>query len=230
MAKLFLVLTMLLVTNKLSVTLRGFLPAGSTCAGLCYPLIKFQELNLVYWIGPCIYLEWYGIIVTIYMYRIHCIKILCDDKVVSPVIHLLHSAVAMSTVCLWSTRFPSDSKPREVTQLNAAIGAVCSEHPTIHLSEPVGKVSLGAFCRDKAETRQCCLILSECTMLDFQGHRLCEFAGCFNPHDRAEEVRILRKLKLPGETCLDVDTALSNVRWKTAFTNMKLQPIFFPLK
>jgi len=218
MAKLFLVLTMLLVTNKLSVPLRGFFPAGSTCAGLCYPLIKFQELSI-------------GLDhAFIYMYRVHCIKILCDDKVVSPVIHLLCRAVAMSTVCLWSTHFPSDSKPREVAQLNAAIGAVCSEHPTIHLSEPVGKVSLGAFCRDKAETRQCCLILSECTVLDFQGHRLCEFAGCFDPHDRAEEIQILRKLKLPGETCLDVDTALSNVRWKTAFTNMKLQPIFFPLK
>ena len=123
-----------------------------------------------------------------YMYHILSIKILCDDKVVSPVIDLLHSAIKMCTVGLRSAPSPSDSVPREVVQLDATIGAVQSEHSSIHLSEPVGKVSLRAFRGDETEIRQYCLVLSECTVLNFQGHRLCEFTGCFDPHDRAEEV------------------------------------------
>ena len=51
---------------------KAFFLLWSTCAGLCYPLIKFQELNLVYWIGPNSYLDYYGIIVTIYVpYSLH---------------------------------------------------------------------------------------------------------------------------------------------------------------
>ena len=84
-------------------------------------------------------------------YHILCIKILCDDKVKSPVIHLLHSVVQMCTVRSWSALSPSHSIPREVAQLDATIGAVCSEHSSIYLSEPVRKVSLRAFGRDKAE-------------------------------------------------------------------------------
>ena len=104
-------------------------------------------------------------------YHILCIKILCDDKVESPVVHLLHSVVQMCTVRSRGALSPSHSIPREVAQLDATIGAVCSEHSSIYLSELVGKVSLGAFGRDKAEARQHFFISSECTVLDFQCHR-----------------------------------------------------------
>ena len=121
------------------------------------------------------------------MYRIFSIKILCENKVVSPVIHLLHSVVQMCTVGLWGPLSPGDSVPREVTQLDATIGTVCGKHSSIHWPELVGKTPLRAFGRDKAEARQCCLIFSECTMLYFQCHRFHELAGCSEPEDRAEE-------------------------------------------
>ena len=164
------------------------------------------------------------------MYHILCIQILCDHKVESWFIHLLHSVVQMSTVWSWGPTFPSDSNSREVVQLYAAVGAVYSEHSSNHLSELVGKVSLRTFCRDEAETRQCCLFLSECAVLDFQGHRLCEFTWCWDPEDRAKEVWIFRKLKLPRETCSDVDPALSHTRWKTTIGNIKPQSIPPPCK
>ena len=84
-------------------------------------------------------------------YHILHIKILCDDKVKSPVIHLLHSVVQMCTVRSRGALSPSHSIPREVAQLDATIGAVCSEHSSSHLSELVGKVFLRAFGRDEAE-------------------------------------------------------------------------------
>ena len=111
------------------------------------------------------------------MYHILCLKVLCDDKVESPLIHLLHSVVQMCTVGSWSPLSPSDSKSGEVAQLNATIGAVCGEYSSFHLSEPVRKVLLRAFSRHKGELRQSCLIFSECTVLNFQCHRLRELAG-----------------------------------------------------
>ena len=121
------------------------------------------------------------------MYRILYVKILRDDKVVSPVIRLLHSVVQMCTVGPWSPLSPSNSKPRKVVQLDATIGTVCGKHSSIHWPELVGKTPLRAFGRDKAEAGQCCLIFSECTMLYFQCHRFHELAGCSEPEDRAEE-------------------------------------------
>ena len=85
------------------------------------------------------------------LYHILHIKILCDDKVESPVIHLLHSVVQMCTVGSRGASSPSHSIPREVAQLDATIGAVCGEHSSIYLSELVGKVFLRAFGRDEAE-------------------------------------------------------------------------------
>ena len=122
------------------------------------------------------------------MYRILQFKILCDDKVESPVVHLLHSVIQMCTVRLWGALSPSDSITREVAQLDATIGTVAGKYSSIHLSESVGKVPLRAFGRDKTEIRQFCLIFSERTVLNFQCHRLCELAGCCDPEDRAEEV------------------------------------------
>ena len=111
------------------------------------------------------------------MYRILCIKILYDDKVESPV-HLPNSMVQMGTVgpqCLLAS---SHTNPREMVQLDTTISAVCSENSSIHLFECVWKVFLRAFGEDKPKVRQCRLILCECTVLYFQGHRLCELAGC----------------------------------------------------
>ena len=122
------------------------------------------------------------------MYRILRVKILCDDKVESPVIHLLHSVKQMCTVKPRGALSPSDSIPREMAQLDATIGTVAGKHSSIHLSEPVGKVLLGAFGGDKTEIRQFCLIFSECAVLNFQCCRLRELAGCCDPEDRAEEV------------------------------------------
>ena len=112
------------------------------------------------------------------MYRILHVKILRDDKVVSPVIRLLHSVVQMCTVGPWSPLSPSDSKPREVVQLDATIGTVCGKHSSIQLSESVGKIPLGATGRDKAEAGKCCIIFLKCTMLYFQCHWFCKLAGC----------------------------------------------------
>ena len=111
------------------------------------------------------------------MYRIFNIEILCENKVVSPVICLLHGVVQMCTVGLRSPISPCDSKPREVAQLYATIRTVRGKHSSIQLSEPVGKTPLGAFGRDKAEAGQHCLIL-ECTVLDFECHGFCELVGC----------------------------------------------------
>ena len=130
------------------------------------------------------------------MYRILYVKILRDDKVVSPVIRLLHSVVQMCTVGSWSPLSPCDSKPREVTQLDATIGTVCSKHSSIHWPEIVRKFLLRAFGRDKG---QCCIIFLKCTMLYFQCHWFCKLAGCWNPEDRTEEIWILRKLKLHAQ-------------------------------
>ena len=85
------------------------------------------------------------------IYRILHLKILCDDKVESPVVHLLHSLVQMCTVGPWSTFSPSDSKPREVAQLDATIGTVCGKHSSIHLPKCIGEVLLRALGGDKAE-------------------------------------------------------------------------------
>ena len=87
------------------------------------------------------------------MHHIFHIKILCDDKVVSPVIHLLHTVVQMCTVRPWGALFPSDSIPRKVVELDPSIGGVCGEYSPIHLSELVGKSPLKAFGRDKVEAR-----------------------------------------------------------------------------
>ena len=122
------------------------------------------------------------------MYHILHIKILCDDKVESPVMHPLHSAIQMCTIRPWDALSPSDSIPREVAQLDATIGTVTGKHSSINLCEPVGKVPLRAFGRDKTEIRQFFLIFYECAVLNFQCHRLCELAGCCDPEDRAEEV------------------------------------------
>ena len=48
------------------------------------------------------------------------------------------------------------------------------------------KVFLRAFGEDKAKIRQYCLILCECTVLDFQCHRLCELARYWDPEDRTD--------------------------------------------
>ena len=101
------------------------------------------------------------------LYRILCIKILCDDKIVPPVVHLLHSVVQMCTVRSWSLLSPSHSIPREVAQLDATIGAVCGEYSSLHLSKPVGKVLLRTLGRDKVQARQNFIIFSESTVLDF---------------------------------------------------------------
>ena len=85
------------------------------------------------------------------MHHIFCLKILCDDKVESPVVHLLHSLVQMCTVRPWSAFSPSDSKPREMGQLDATIGTVCGKHSSIHLPECIGEVLLRALGGDKAE-------------------------------------------------------------------------------
>ena len=111
-------------------------------------------------------------------YSVLHIKILYDDKVESPVIHLFHSVVQMCTVGSWGSFSPSDSQSRKVAQVDATIGAVFSEHSSFHLSELVGKVLLRASSRHIAEARQCCLIFSEGTVLDFQCYRMCELAGC----------------------------------------------------
>ena len=122
------------------------------------------------------------------MYHIFSIEILCEDKVVSPVIRLFLSIVQMCTVSPWSLLSSSDSKPREVAQLDATVRAVSGEHSSIHTSEPVGKFLLRASGGDKAEVRQCCIILFECTVLNFQCHRFCEPAWCRELEDRAKEV------------------------------------------
>ena len=111
-------------------------------------------------------------------YRIFCFKVLCNDKVVSPVMHLLHSVVQMCTVQPWDALSPRDSKPREVAQLDATIGALSGEDSSIHFSEDIGEVLLRAPGRDNAEIGQCCFIFSECTVLDFQCHRQGKLAGC----------------------------------------------------
>ena len=162
-------------------------------------------------------------------YLIVCTKILCDDKVESPVILLLHGTVQMCTVIPWGLLFPSDSNPREVAQLDATIGAMRGEHSSIQLLKPVGKVLLRAFGRNKAELRQYCLIF-ECTMLDFQCDWLCELAGCCDPEDRTEKIWILRKLKLPREAHSDVDPAFSHTGWKVVFGKMKTNSIFPPVE
>ena len=164
------------------------------------------------------------------MYRIFSNKILCENKVVSPFIHLLHSVVQMCTVGPWSPLSPRDSKPREVVQLDGTIGTVCGKHSSIQLSEPVGKTPLGATGRNKAEAGQHCLIFSKRTMLYFQCHRFYELAGCSEPEDGAEEFWILRKLKLSKQTCSDVDPALFHVSWKAVFRKMNSQSIPLPLK
>ena len=112
------------------------------------------------------------------MYRILSIKIWYDDKVEPPLIVSLLSVVYMCTVRSQCSFSPSHTNPREVVQLDATIRATCGKHTSISLSKSVGKVPLRAFGEDKVEVRQCCLILCECTVLNFQGHRLCEFAGC----------------------------------------------------
>ena len=61
------------------------------------------------------------------MYCIFGLKILCDDKVESPFIHLPHSVVQMCTVGPWGLLSPGHSIPREVAQLDATIRAVSSE-------------------------------------------------------------------------------------------------------
>ena len=94
----------------------------------------------------------------------------------------------MCTIGPWGPLSPSNPKPREVAQLDATIGTVQGEYSFIYLSEPVGKILLRAFGIDKAEVTQCCVMLSECTVLNFQCHRLCELAGCCDPEDRADEV------------------------------------------
>ena len=165
------------------------------------------------------------------MYLILHIKILRDDKVVSPVIRLLHSEIQMCTVGSWCPLFPSDSKPRKVAQLYATKGAVCGKHSSIHLSEIVREFLLRASGGDKAEVRgQCCLIFLVRTMLYFQRHWFCKLAGCWKPEYRAEEIWTLGKLKLPWETRSDCDPALSHSRWEAVFGNMKSQSIPLPLK
>ena len=164
------------------------------------------------------------------MYRIFSFKILCDDKVESPFIRRLHSAVQVCTVWSRGPLSPKDAKPREVVQLDAAIVAIFGEHSSFQRFKYVRKVTLRAFGEDKAEVRQYCFIFCECTVLDFQRHRLCELAGCWDPEDRAEEVCTFRKLKLPRETHSDVDLALSHARWEAVFRNMKPQSIPLPRK
>ena len=61
------------------------------------------------------------------MYRIFGLKILCDDKVESPFVHLLHSVIQMCTVGPWGPLSANDNIPREVAQLDATIRAVCGE-------------------------------------------------------------------------------------------------------
>ena len=102
--------------------------------------------------------------------------------------------------------------------------------PSTCCCKSVWKVFLRAFGEDKAKIRQCCFIFCDCTVLDFQGHRLSKLAGCWDPEDRAKEVWVLGKLKLPRETHSDVDPALSHASWKTVFGDMKSQSIPLPLK
>ena len=99
-------------------------------------------------------------------YGLQCIKIFSDDKVDSPVrCLLLNGVVDLCTVGLWSPLFPSDSKPREVPQLDATIGAVCEEPSFIQLLEYVGEFLLGTLGGDEVEINKRCLI-SGCTVLD----------------------------------------------------------------
>ena len=109
------------------------------------------------------------------MYHILCIKILYDDEVKSPV-HLPNSMVQMCTVGPWCLLASGNINPREMVQLDTTISAVCSEYSSIHLFKCVWKMFLRAFGEDKAKVRQCCFIFCDCTVLDFQGHRLCELA------------------------------------------------------
>ena len=164
------------------------------------------------------------------MYLIFCIQILCDGKVVSPVTYLLHSVVQMCTVRPWGTLSPGDSNPREVPHLNATIGAVFCELSSIQVLKLVGKFPLRALGRDKTEIWQHCLILSESTVLNLHCDWLSEFAGCWDPEDRAQEIWVLRKLILPSETCFDIDPDFSHTKWQTSFWNMEFESISLPYK
>ena len=65
--------------------------------------------------------------------HILCIKILCDDEVKSPIISLVHSVVQMCAVRPLALLSASNPKPREVVQLDATIGAVCSSSTCLNL-------------------------------------------------------------------------------------------------
>ena len=63
------------------------------------------------------------------MHHILCIKILCDDKVKSPITLLLHTVLQMCTVESWGVLFlPVTANPER--WLDATIAAVVSKlHP-----------------------------------------------------------------------------------------------------
>ena len=98
----------------------------------------------------------------------------------------------MHRVRPWGVPSPSDSNPREVAQLDATTEVMGGEHSSIQLSEYVGRVSLRAFGGNKGKVRQRSLILSECTMLDLQCHRI------VNLHGAAIQKTGLRKSESPG--------------------------------
>jgi len=77
--------------------------------------------------------------------------VFCYGKVESPVIHMFESMIHMCTVRLWCPHSPNDTNSTEVAQLDATIGALHGEHPSIQLLKTVGKFLLRVFSRNKAE-------------------------------------------------------------------------------
>ena len=156
--------------------------------------------------------------------------ILCYGKVVYPFIKPFHSMIHMYTVWPGGAHTPNDTNSTEMPQLNSTIGTPHGEHSSIQLLKPVGKVLVRVFGRDKAETWQDFLIFPESTVLDFQRHWLCRFAWYWDPEDRAQKDCVFRQLKLPRETCFDVNHALFHATWQASFWNMESQSISLPFK
>ena len=99
-------------------------------------------------------------------YFVLCWMVFCYDKVESPVMLLFASTIHMCTVRLWCPHSPNDTNSTEVAQLDATIGTLHGEHPSIQLLKTVGKFILRVFGWNKAEIWQHFLIFSESPVLD----------------------------------------------------------------